>query len=135
MLIILLLMIKHGSKNYPAERILFVIFGNRGIWLFFILFCRILPTWGLLPIWGIHSQFRRIFRDGHWFIFSVQSSYVLKEIFNGTIVSEKCYFSAPIPSAFETNPQGHFMGIFSSRFHLANFRFRVLTSFLFQISF
>ena len=34
----------------------------------------------------------------------VQSSYVLKEIFNGTIVSEKWYFSASIPSGWHSKP-------------------------------
>ena len=64
-------MIKHDSKTIQLKKriyIFLVLSIARYVYLFnFILFCRILPTCELLSIWGIHSQSRKTFRDGHQF--------------------------------------------------------------------
>ena len=113
-------MIKHDSKTIQLKRILFLVLSIARYVHWFIFYsvvfyrhadCCQFGTFICNPetLSGMATTLQSSIM--------VQSSYVLKKVLNCTIASENAIFSHLSLLAFETNPQGHFMGIFSSRFH------------------
>jgi len=90
---------------------------------YFLWFFRVLPTYGELPIWGLHIQSKNYFRNNDLFTkLNCWLKHQSNEILNIIIVLKIFPFSLLVPEEFQFHSQGHLMGECFSLFHSGIFR-------------